>query len=337
MTMTSRTQDQAASTRLNRRAAAKRVGLYGAALVAPQLAWAQEYPSKPIRLIVPYTAGGSADAIARPLAEQLSRRLRQSVIIDNRAGAATNIGSALVARGEPDGYTLLFGTSVLLQNMVFGPRPNFDLFKSLAPISPVSSAPCILAVNVNSPIGSLADFIAAGRQSRKVSVGTAQLDLFVELLKMEAKIDLVHIPYKGGGPAITDVLGSQLESIYALAPVLMPYLVSGKMRALAVSSTKRLDLLPMVPTFQELGVPHHASIVSGVLAPSGTPATTVAILSRALDEISRSPDFSALVRSAGSFPEWTTPQEYSERMRLEAASWESTAKALPHLVKAADR
>ena len=337
MTMTSRTRGETHLTSLNRRAAAKVIGLYGAALVSPRLARAQEYPVKPVRLIVPYSAGGAADAIARPFAERLGRRLGQPVVIDNRPGAATNIGSNLVARSEPDGHTLLFGTSALIQNIVFGPRPNFDLFKAFTPISPVSSAPFVLAVHANSPIRSLSDFIAAGRQSRKVTIGTAQLDLFVELLKMEAKIDIVHVPYKGGAPAITDLLGSQIDSICSLAPALMPHLDGGKMRALAVGSTKRLDRLPMVPTFHELGVPHEASFRSGVLTPSETPASTVAVLSRAMDEINRSPEFSTLVRSVGSFPEWTTPQEFTERLRTELAFWEKTAKVLPHLVKTGEK
>lgn len=337
MTTTSRTRGKTNLTSLNRRAAAKVIGLYGAALVSPRLARAQDYPVKPVRLIVPYVAGGAADGIARPFAEQLGRRLGQQVVIDNRPGAATNIGYGLVARSEPDGYTLLFGTTAQIQNMVFGPRPNFELFKAFTPISPVASAPFVLAVNANSPIRSLSDFIAAGRQSKKVTVGTAQLDLLVELLKMDAKIDIVHVPYKGGGQAITDLLGSQIDSIYSMAPALMPHLEGGKMRALAIGSTKRLDRLPMVPTFHELGIPHEVSFRFGVLAPSGTPATTVALLSRTMDEINRSPDFLTQVRSSGSFPEWTTPQEFTERLRTEVAFWEKTAKALPHLVKPGEK
>lgn len=301
-------------------------------MVAP--ARAQEFPSKPIRLIVPYAAGGSIDIVTRQYAEQLARKLGQPVIVENRPGAAGNIGSEEVAKSPPDGYTLLIATNTMTQNPIFGPVPPFDLLKSFEPVSLLVRAPLIVAANEKMPFQTAAELITfVKNQPGKLTISSGQLDVYVELLKNRAGIDVTHVPYKGGGPAITDAMAGHVNMVLAVYPALAAYLKSGKLKALAVTSSKSIDVLPGVSTFVQLGIDYNVSFWYGLLAPARTPPAVVTRLARATQEIlASSTDFAAKMRATGMEPDPVQTADFRELLRAERALWQQAGKSMPQLV-----
>lgn len=310
----------------------------GAALLVAATApsvWSQDrYPAEPIKLVVPYPAGGSADLIARQFAEQLTKELGQPVLIDNRPGAATNIGADAVVRSKANGYTLLFGSLLQVLNPIFGPAPSFNAGSALEPVSLVARMGFMLAANPKTSFSTGGELLAAAKATPgKLSVSHAQLDLFVDLLGSKASIDLLRVPYKGGAPATTDAIAGQVNMVYALAPVLMPHVQAGKLKALAVSNGKRLDALPNVPTFAELGVDYDISIWYGLLAPAGTPKAIVDRLSAATRKVMALPELAQKVRAAGAEPASSKPEELQAQLHRDTAFWQQVAKTLPSLVQ----
>ncbi len=304
-----------------------------AGLLAGGAAAQDRYPSQPIRIVVPYPAGGSTDLIARQLAEQLGKELGQTVVIDNRPGGGTNIGAETVARTKPDGYTLLFANNSQVLNPHFGPVPSFEL-SALQPISLVSRVAFVVAANPKTPFNTGAELLAAAKAAPgKLTVSSAQLDLYVELLNRKAEISLLHVPYKGGAPATTDAISGQVNMVFALTPVLLPHIQAGRLKALAVTTGKRLNALPDVPTLTELGVDYDISIWYGLMAPAGTPKAIIDRLAAATQKIMSSPDMMARNRAGGSEPAWSTPEEFQAQLRRESAFWQQTARAMPHLVQ----
>lgn len=304
-----------------------------ASTVATLPAAAQDrFPSQPIKIVVPYTAGGSTDLIARQFADQLARELGQPVIIDNRPGGGTNIGAEAVVKSRADGYTLLFGNNSQVLNPVFGPNPPFAL-NALEPISLVSHVAFVVAAHPKTPFNTGGELLAAAKASPgKISVSSAQLELYVELLNARAGISLLHVPYKGGAPATTDAIAGQVNMVFALAPVLLPHIQGGKLKALAVTSGKRLSFLPDAPTLTELGVDYDVSIWYGLLAPAGTPKPVVDRLASATQKIMSSPDMAQKIRAGGAEPAWSSPQEFQAMLRKDTGFWQQVAKTLPHLV-----
>lgn len=251
--------------------------LVGIALHAP--ASAAEYPARPIRMIVPYAPGGASDLFARMVAEKLTVAWSQQVVVDNRSGAGGNIGSDLVAKANPDGYTMLLGTSGSnAVNPSLYTRMPYDAKRDLALVAPVASTPNIIVVRSAHPAKSLRDLIRMAKANPgKVTYGSSGigsvLHLSGELLKTMTGIDIVHVPYKGTGPSLVDLLGGQIDMVFSNLPPVVPYVQDGRMRGIAVTTAKRVGPLPNVPTMIESGVPgYDVASWFGVMMPAKTPA-----------------------------------------------------------------
>lgn len=293
---------------------------------------AQEYPQQPVRLIVPYPPGGSTDFIARLYANKLSKELGQPVIVDNRPGASTNIGSDVVAEAKPDGYTLLFSPGLFIMNSVFGPVPTFNPLTSFDPVSLIARVPFVLAANPKTPFSTVKDLIAAAKSAPgNLTVSSAQLDQYVALLNSRAGINMLHIPYKGGAPATTAAISSQVDMVFALVPVLQSQIQAGKLKALAVTSSKRVHTLSEVPTFTESGVDYDVTIWYGLMAPAGTPKPIIARLARVTQDVVVDADFVQKLRVSGVEAESSQPESLDKLMRSELALWQALAKTMPSL------
>lgn len=289
-------------------------------------ALAQAYPAKPVRLVVPFAPGGSTDYVGRLYAEQLARRLGgANVIVENKPGAATNIGLEQVARSEADGYTLLLATSQTMINMAFGPVPATDPF-ALAPVALVGGAPFLVAAPANAGFSSVEDLVARSR-GRSLTIGHAQFEPQIKFLSAATGAALDSIPFKGGGPSVMAALGGQVDLVGAYLPVLMTHVRAGKLRGLAISSTTRVSSLPDVPTFAEQGFPRFTTAMwLAVLAPRGTPARTVELLSAASEASLKDAQFVKSLQSSGFEPRYEPAQALSDTMRKELQTWTEIAK-----------
>ena len=298
-------------------------------------AFAESYPIKPIKLVVGFPPGGINDIVARIVGQKLSESLGQPVVVDNRAGAGGTIGADSVAKAKPDGYTLLLGS---VSNIAMAPSQYkalpYDPTKDFTPVALLASAPNILVVNSSLPIKSVKDLIALARQKPgQISYASAgngtSNHLTVELLKVLADIDLVHIPYKGDTPAITDVIGGQVPMMFPTLPVALPHIKSGKLRAIAVSSAKPTALMPGVPTVAESGgLPDfEVSVWVGILAPAGTPKDIVERLSTELTKIVRMPEIKEKLASLGAEPATMDPARFAGYIKSETAKWSKVAQA----------
>jgi tripartite-type tricarboxylate transporter receptor subunit TctC len=257
-----------------------------------------DYPARPVRLIVPYPPGGSTDFIARPVSERLSERLGQPFVMDNRGGAATVIGAEIAARAPADGYTLLVATvTTLAVNPALKPKLPYDPVRDFAPVSMLSSQPYLLAVHPSVPATSVAQLLAhAKAHPGKLSFASAGLGSGAhfagEMLNYMAGVQILHVPYKGTGPAISDVVGGRVEILYAGVATLRPFAASGKMRMLAVTSARRSPGMPDVPTVAESGVPgYETNTWNSLVAPRGTPRAVIERLNTTVVAIFNQPDF----------------------------------------------
>lgn len=297
-------------------------GLVGTALMP---AWAQTYPTQTIRLVVPFAPGGSTDVLGRLLAQGLSRGLGQNMVVDNRAGGGTNIGAELVARAAPDGYTLFMTTTTQAINVTLYPKLTYDLVKDFSPVAPVATSPSVLVVHPSVPVKTVKELIALakgrpGTLTYASSGSGSTAHLAGELFKMSAGIDLVHIPYKGAGPAQVDLIGGHVHSMFGFTAGVMPHLKAGKLRALGVTSTKRLPDMPDMPTLHEAGVSgYEVSVWYGILAPAGTPAE---IVSRLNAETAKSvKDLTPRFAQLGAYPLYSTPADFSRFIQNEIRKW----------------
>ncbi|TFZ02587.1 tripartite tricarboxylate transporter substrate binding protein [Ramlibacter henchirensis] len=262
-----------------------------AASALPLNAWAQrKYPQQPVKLIVPFAAAGAIDNITRTVAQQMSRELQQSVVVENRAGAAGNIGAAAVARAQPDGYTLLVGTSATHgANPSLFNKPGYDAFNDFEPIAYFGSVPNVLVVHPQKGPRNVAELVARAKaEPGKLTYASAGLGTSLHLagvmFERASGVQLTHVPYKGGAPASVDLMGGVVDMMFDTVAVSLPLVQSGKTRALAVASAERHPSLPEVPTFAELGFKGvEAGTWAGLFAPKGTPADVVAELRRASD------------------------------------------------------
>jgi tripartite-type tricarboxylate transporter receptor subunit TctC len=298
-----------------------------------QLSLAQPYPSKPVRLIVGLAPGGATDIMARTLVPGLSEELGQPVVVDNRPGAAGTIGAGIVAKSPPDGYTLLSaGPGSLVINPLLGAVP-YDPARDFAPIAVVATAPNVLVVHPAVPAQSVGELIALAR-SRPGALNYASggigstPHLAAALFAAMAGIRIAHVPYKGTGPAVTDLLGGQVQMAVLGIPTVLPHVRSGKLRPLAVTGKRRSPELPEVPTVDEAGVAgYEVSPWYGLLAPAATPSAIVARLSAEVNAVVRRAEFKQKLAAQGAEPEGSTPEEFAAYLRAEAARWAPVVKA----------
>jgi tripartite-type tricarboxylate transporter receptor subunit TctC len=290
-------------------------------------AGAQVYPSKPVRLIVPYAAGGGVDILGRIVAAKLTESLGVQVIVDNRAGGGTIIGSEAVAKAPADGYTLLFTNAALTASPALNEKLPFDPVKSFAPVAMVAGSYNVLIVHPSLPVKTVKDMVALAKSKpgqlnyASGGVGSA-IHLAMELFASRANIDVVHIPYKGAGPALTDVLGGQVLTMFATPVAAMPYIKTGRLRPLGVSSLKRLAFLPDVPTIAESGYPgFEVNNWYGMLAPADTPRELVTRLNTMVNALLAMPDVKERVGGLGAEPQPGTPEQFAQRVSKEVSGW----------------
>ena len=303
----------------------------GAALAG--VAAAQDYPSRPIKVIVPYPPGGGTDIVIRTFADQLGAALGQPLVIENRGGAAGNVGTEVAARAAPDGYTMLFTlSSHTINPKLYGKLP-FDVEKDFAPIGLAANIPQILVAHPGVPVNNVKELIAYAKANpgklNFASVGTGSPGHIAgELFKLKAGVDMVHVPYKGGGPAVTDTLGGQVQLLFVSMPAAWQHVKAGKLKALAVTSDQRSVVAPDIPTLVEAGVPD--CVVNswyGALVPAKTPPAAIAKLSAALSKVLQMPEVKEKLLLQGAEATTSTPQEFDALIRDELAKWDYVIKA----------
>ena len=297
-------------------------------------AQAADYPDKPIRMIVPYPPGGTSDLLARAIAPRLGERLQQTVIIENRAGAGGVIGAQAVARSAPDGYTLVFASiaSHGILPVLQKPAP-YDAIKDFSPITLVANTPNVLIANIQQPIKSVAELLAAAKaKPGSINFGSTSLGgsphMGGELLKTMAGIDIVHVPYKGGGPMLIDLMGGQVQVAFDNLPSSINHIRAGKIRALAVTTAKRWPAAPDIPTMAEAGVPGYESGAwFGLLAPANTPKPIVEMLQKHVAAILKLPEVEKMFLEQGAEPVGNTPEQFAKVIASELQKWAKVAAA----------
>ena len=290
------------------------------------------YPDKPIRIVVPFPAGGVADTFGREIGRKLSESWGQPVVIDNRPGAGGNIGADIVAKSPPDGYTLVIGNiGTHAVNVSLLSTMPFDTIKDFTPIIHILDAEGLLVVNPSIAAATVPELIALARaQPGKLSYGSAGVGttshLAGEMFKSMAKVDIVHVPYKGNVPAITDLLGGQTAMIFATMPTVLPHVRAGKLRALAVLGTARSPALPEIPTVAESVPGFEVSNWIGLFGPAGMPPTVVARLNTEIQKIMRSPEIQKRLETEGAKFIPMTPEQFATFQKAELTKWAKTVK-----------
>jgi len=291
-----------------------------------RIASAQAYPSRPIRLILGFAAGGSADIVARLIAQFVSDRIGQPVIVENRTGASSNLAGEAVARSAPDGYTLLYVTTVNAINATFFDNLKFDLKRDFAPVSGVTRAPNVLEINPSVPTNNVAEFVAYAKANpgklNMASTGNGtSIHLAGELFKAMTGTNLVHVPYRSPPQAMTDLLAGQVQVMFDVMTQGLQHIKEGRLRALAVTTAARADALPEVPTVAETVPGYEASSWSGVCAPSGTPAGIVEMLNKEINAALTDPTIKARLASIGSTAITGSPAEFATFLTEETDKW----------------
>lgn len=294
---------------------------------------AQNYPVKPVRVIVPYAAGGNTDFTARTLATRLTEVFGQQVIVENRPGGATNIGSEAVARAVPDGYTLLMGGASNAINMSLFVKPPYSTTRDLVPVVWCVQGANVLAVHPSLPVKNLKELIALARaQPGKLNFASSGIGgsnhMAGELLNLMAKINIVHVPYKGNAPSLTDAVGGHVEMIFVGVPTLIPHLQSGRLRAIAIGSLKRFSAIPDVPTFDESGLPGYESTNwFGLMAPAKTPREIVTRMNAESDKILSSTDVKGRFLNDGLVAMGGSPESFGKFIQSEMEKYARVVKA----------
>ena len=303
-----------------------------AALLYVGASAAQTYPNKPIRLIVPFSAGGSTDLLARTLAPKLQEALGQPVIVDNKTGASGNIATEFAAKAAPDGYTLLMGTNANAINHSLFTNLRFDFLRDFTPVSKVCSFLFILSVHPSVPANSVAELIALAKKRpgeltfSSAGVGTGS-HLAGELFNIMADVKLLHVPYKGNAPSLTDLLGGQVSMSFINALVVLPHVKSGKLRGLAVSSAERFPLTPELPTISEAGLAGFEAVGwNGLFVPSGTPREVIQRLNEETVRILKMPEVREKLLAQGAIVEGTSAEDLAAFLRVDIERWAKTIK-----------
>ena len=298
----------------------------------PTIASAQDYPNKPIKLIIPYPPGGATDVIGRIVALKMSEVMGQQLIVDNRAGATGSIGAAAVATAPADGYTLLLGalTSHSI-NAALQANLSFDLAKDFVPIGVVGQVPLVFVVNPKMPVKTLKELMAYTKANPGVSYASSgngsPQHMAGELFKSMTKLDMLHVPYKGSGPAMNDLIGGQVQSMIETMPASLQHIKAGSLRALAIAMPTRSNNLPDVPTAAEAGMPDFiVTSMFGLLAPAKTPPAIVAKLTAALEKVLASADTNMRMDAQGVIIGYLNPTESAKRIKAEMDKWTKVAK-----------
>jgi tripartite-type tricarboxylate transporter receptor subunit TctC len=296
--------------------------------------WAQAYPSKPIRLVVPFPPGGSTDIFARPIAQKLSEAFRQQVVVENRGGAGGTIGADMVAKAAPDGYTLLMGhIGTLAVAPSLYPNLPYDPAKSFAPVSLVVTVANLLVVNPSLPVKTVGELVDhARRNPGKLHYGSggngSAAHIATELFKLRTATIIEHVPYRGTGPSVVDLLSGQIDLTMTGVPPVIEFVRNGRLRALGVSSAQRIDALPEVPTIAEAGVKDfEATQWYGIVAPAGTPPAIIARLNAELRTILSSPEMRSRIALLGAIADPSTPEQFAERIASERVRWREVVQA----------
>ena len=292
---------------------------------------AQDYPNKPVKLIIPFPPGGSNDVVGRMVATQLSERLGKQVVVDNRSGAGGVIGTDIAAKSPPDGYTLLVISSAHAANPWLY-KVTYDPIKAFAPVGILATGPNVLVINPSLPVNSVKELVALAKQKpgelqyASAGVGSFQ-HLGGELFKLNAGVDILHVPFKGGGPAMIDVIGGHTNVMFSSLVQTTPHIKSGKLKALATGGTKRNPVLPDVPTVAEAGVPTYEAVNWwGIIAPAGTPQPIIEKVHKAIAAVQASPDVQKQFSSEGAEIVQMTPPEFGTFMEKEMKKWERVVK-----------
>jgi tripartite-type tricarboxylate transporter receptor subunit TctC len=292
----------------------------------------EQWPSRPVHIVVPYTPGTGADILARVFDPKLSQRLKGSFVVDNRPGATGNIGADLVAKSPPDGYTLLLTATSFTTNPALKPAP-FDPVKDFAPVALLATGALGVYVNPQVPAKSMPEFISLVKnQPGKLYYSSpgngGPQHLAMELLKLDTKIDIVHVPYKGAGGAIADLVGGHVQAMVSALQTVAPHVQSGRLRMLGVMSAKRAEAFPDVATLKEQGLPDlEVETWYAMFAPAGTPAPIVQRLNREMNDLLRQADVRDVLEKQGLVPEGGAPQILGERVKMELARWTRVVKA----------
>ena len=305
-----------------------------ALLVVMANAWSQSYPSKPVRVVIPYPPGSTPDVVGRTAAERLQKALGQPFVVENRTGAGGNIGTDAVAKAAPDGYTLLVAINgpVAINKYLYKRLP-YDAEKDLQPISLLASAPQMLVVKPELAINDFKSFLEhAKRNPGRLSYGSvgagSASHLTMELLKSEAGLFIVHIPYRGFPPAVTDMLGGNIDTMFAIIPAVLPHVKSGRMKALAVTALKRNAMVPDVPSVAELGYPQLESLAwIGLLAPAGVSNDIISSLSAETVRGMQASEARELLGKQGFDVVASSPQEFARWIRAESEKWSKVIRA----------
>ncbi|KCV59718.1 tripartite tricarboxylate transporter family receptor [Bordetella bronchiseptica 99-R-0433] len=291
---------------------------------------AGDYPDRPLKLVVPYPPGGATDVVGRVLAMKLGDELKQQVVVENRGGAGGNLGADAVARAEPDGYTLLMGaiTSHSIMATLEKKRISYDLMGDLTPVATIAAVPLVFVVNPRLPVKNLSELIAyakanPGKLTYASSGAGAPQRMAAELFKRQAGVDILHVPYRGSGPAMTDLVGGQVLTMVETVPAALPFIKSGQLRALAVTTPERISMLPDTPTAAEAGLPNFTvASMFGVLAPAKTPKPVIDKLNAALSRVLVEPDAKEKLLQQGAYAVAPASADAArQRLQAEVDQW----------------
>ena len=298
-----------------------------------EAAQAQTYPTRPIRIVAPYVPGGGVDFVARVIAGKLSETIGQQVIVENRPGGGTNIGSEAVVRAAPDGYTVLLGGVPNTANMTLFKKPPYDVVKDFAPVSQTTIAPNILAVHPSVPARSVKDLIALAKSRRgeltfaSAGIGSSN-HLSGEMFRIMAAIDIIHVPYKGGGAAVTDLLAGQVSMYFGTTPSTIPFVRTGRLRALAVTGAQRSRAAPDIPTMSETALPgFEQSAWHGILAPAATPPAVIAKLNSEIVRVLRLPEIIDRMAAQGVDTIGNSPAEFAAFIKQDVVKYDKLVKS----------
>jgi len=300
--------------------------LLAALLAAPFIACAQSYPAKPVRIIVPFAPGGGSDLAGRLVAAKLSERLGAQFIVDNRPGAGSNLGAELAVKAPADGYTLLLiSASYTVNPSVY--KLSFDPLNDITPIIQISGGPYVVAVHPSVPANTLAEFVAlVKKQPDKYAYGSSGngsiMHVASEYFLDAAKIKVLHIPYKGTGPAVQDTIGGQVQLVFGAVPVTLPHVKAGRLRALAVTTSKRIAAAPDLPTVEEVGYPgYEVTNWHGLVGPKGLPRDIVARLNKEIGEVVKGDDMKKNLAADGLEPAGGSPERFGQILKNEMVRW----------------